>query len=152
MQPTQKEATLLKDLKDQEQLCIDKYTKHSAAAKDPQLKNLFSTLAQNEQKHFDTLSQIEQGNCPQQSSSGGNQQTPTFTATYSQTENEDKKNDSYLCTDVLTAEKHASHLYDTCIFEFTQENVRNTLNGIQKQEQNHGKMIYDYMKTNCMYS
>ena len=31
------------------------------------------------------------------------------------------------------------------------ENVRNILNHIQKEEQNHGKMIYDYMKANNMY-
>ena len=32
MQPTQKEAGLLKDLKDQEQLCVDKYSRHAASA------------------------------------------------------------------------------------------------------------------------
>ena len=37
---------------------------------------------------------------------------------------------------VITTEKHASHLYDTCIFEFKQENIRTLLNGIQKEEQN----------------
>ena len=31
------------------------------------------------------------------------------------------------------------------------ENARNYLNSIQKQEQNHGKMIYDYMSANSMY-
>ena len=51
MQPTQKEAGLLKDLKDQEQLCVDKYRRHAASANDPQLKNLFEQLAQVEQQH-----------------------------------------------------------------------------------------------------
>ncbi|MDE7300442.1 MAG: spore coat protein, partial [Lachnospiraceae bacterium] len=45
-----------------------------------------------------------------------------------------------------------SHLYDTCIFEFKDEGARNVLNHIQKEEQEHGKMIYDYMSTNSMYS
>ncbi len=54
--------------------------------------------------------------------------------------------------DVLATEKHASHLYDTCIFEFNDENARNALNHIQKEEQEHGKMIYDYMSVNGMYS
>ena len=27
-----------------------------------------------------------------------------------------------------------------------------SINHIQKEEQNHGKMIYDYMKANSMYS
>ena len=54
----QKETTLLNDLKSQEQLCIEKYNKYSGTAHDPELKNLFSTLAQNEQKHLDTINQI----------------------------------------------------------------------------------------------
>ena len=34
---TQKETTLLSDLKSQEQLCIEKYTKYSQMAHDPEL-------------------------------------------------------------------------------------------------------------------
>ena len=58
---TQKETTLLQDLKSQEQLCIEKYNKYSDLAHDPELKNLFSALAGNEQKHFDTINQILNG-------------------------------------------------------------------------------------------
>lgn len=61
MQPTQKEAGLLKDLKDQEQLCVDKYRRHAASANDPQLKNLFEQLAQVEQQHLDAIAQMMQG-------------------------------------------------------------------------------------------
>ena len=61
MQPTQKEAGLLKDLKDQEQLCVDKYHRHAASANDPQLKNLFEQLAQVEQQHLDAIAQMMQG-------------------------------------------------------------------------------------------
>ena len=49
MQLTPKEASLLKDLKGQEQLCVDKYNRHAASANDPQLKNLFEQIAQVEQ-------------------------------------------------------------------------------------------------------
>ena len=38
---TQKENTLLADLKSQEQLCIEKYGKYEQDAHDPCLKNLF---------------------------------------------------------------------------------------------------------------
>ncbi len=145
---TQKERDLLKDLKDQEKLCIDKYTKHSDAAIDPQLKNLFSNIAKAEQTHYDMICQIEQGTVP--SISGGGSQ-PTFTENYN-AETPEKKSDCYLCSDLLATEKHASHLYDTSVFEFSDENTRNVLNHIQKQEQNHGKAIYDYMSTNKMYA
>ena len=150
MNLTQKEKTLLKDLKGQEQLCIDKYNRHSQCAVDPQLKGLFSMIAQHEQKHFDTLTQIENGTVPEVNNQP--EALPTFNATYSAAENEDKKNDCYLCTDVLSTEKHASSLYDTCVFEFIDTGVRDVLNHIQKEEQNHGKMIYDYMSVNQMYN
>ena len=50
---TQKETTLLSDLKSQEQICIEKYGKYSEAAHDPELKTLFTSLKSNEQKHLD---------------------------------------------------------------------------------------------------
>jgi rubrerythrin len=156
MQLTQKETSLLKDLKSEEQLCIEKYKKHSECAKDAQLKNLFTQLAQMEQQHYDTISQIENGTVPQQQSGGSQQQSggsqqQTFTATYT-SETPEKQNDCYLCSDVLSTEKHVSSTYNTSIFEFKDENLRNVLNHIQKEEQNHGKMIYDYMSANGMYS
>ena len=64
----------------------------------------------------------------------------------------EKKQDCYLCTDLLTTEKHASGLYDTCVFEFGQTELRKALNHIQTEEQEHGDMIYKYMKANSMYS
>ena len=151
MQLSQKESSLLKDLKGQEQLCVDKYTKHASCAVDPQLKNLFSQIAQTERQHLDTITQMEKGTVPTPGG-GKSQSQPTFTATYGAADTQDKQNDSYLCSDVLSTEKHASSLYDTCVFEFKDEKARNTLNHIQKEEQEHGKMIYDYMAENGMYS
>ena len=150
-QLTQKERTLLQELKSQEQLCIEKYTKSANAAVDGQLKGLFNRIAQIEQQHLDTLTQIENGNVPQPAQGAG-EQMPTFSETYTMAQTPDKQNDCYLCTDTLTMEKHASNLYDTCIFEFQDENTRKVLNHIQGEEQGHGKMLYDYMKANHMYS
>lgn len=150
MQLTQKETSLLKDLKEQENLCADKYAKHAECAKDAQLKNLLSSLSTVEREHYNTLTQIESGTVPAPSQSS--KPAPTFSATYAGGCTPEKQNDMYICSDLLATEKHASHLYDTCIFEFQDENVRNMLNHIQKEEQGHGKMLYDYMKTNGMYS
>ena len=151
MQLTQKETELLKELKGQEELCIEKYRNSANEAVDPQLKTLFNQIADVEQQHYNAISQMESGTTPTFSGGGSNSQSQ-FSAKYSMSESEDKKKDSFLCTDLLTMEKHASHLYDTCIFEFTQDGLRTALNTIQKQEQNHGKMIYDYMSVNSMYS
>ena len=150
MQLTQKETDLLKDLKGQEQLCVDKYTKHSSQAVDCQLKNLFTQIAGIEKEHLDTITKIESGSVP--GTGTGSSTQPTFTMTYGVGNNQDKQTDCYLCSDVLATEKHASHLYDSCIFEFNNQSIRDSLNHIQKEEQNHGKMLYDYMKTNNMYS
>ena len=148
---TQKELTLIKDLKGQEQLCIDKYKKHAECAHDPQLKQLFNKIAGVEQEHLSTLSQIENGGNPP---SGGSKSSsiPTFTAFHTQADSPEKKQDCYLCTDLLTTEKHASALYNTCVFEFGQTELRQVLNHIQTEEQEHGEMIYKYMQANSMYS
>ena len=151
MQLTQKESSLIKELKGQEELCIEKYKKAANCAKDKQLSDLFMNLASIEQQHLNTLTEMENGTAPQMNASGG-KTIPTFTATYDIAETEDKKNDQFLCTDMLTMEKHASGIYDTCVFEFKDENMRNDLNHIQKEEQEHGKMLYDYMSANKMYA
>ena len=148
---TQKESTLIKDLKGQEQLCIDKYTRHAECAADPQLKQLFNRIAGVEREHLNTLTQMENGTTPQ-AGGGGQSSLPTFTAYHTQAETPEKKQDCYLCTDLLTTEKHASSLYNTCVFEFAQSELRQTLNHIQTEEQQHGEQIYRYMKANGMYS
>ena len=150
----QKEQDLLKDLIGQEQLCIDKYGKASAQARDPQLKSLFSDIAGVEQRHKQTLTQIAGGTVPNMGGGAGSADFAgrTFAATYGTADDENKKNDCFLCSDLLATEKHASHLYDTCVFEFCDAGVRSVLNDLQTQEQEHGKAIYEYMATNNMYS
>ena len=150
MQLSQKESSLLEELKEQEKLCIEKYDKHAHCAHDGQLKNLFTQLASAEGQHLGYLDQLGEGKIPQVSAAGGSIHS-SFTACYT-AETPEKQDDCYLCTDLLTGEKHVSSLYDTCIFEFRDEGARSVLNAIQKQEQNHGKSIYDYMKVNNMYS
>ena len=61
MNLTQKEQYLLQDQKTHEELCIKKYNKYSNQAQDQELKKLFTTHAQQEQQHLDTLNQIISG-------------------------------------------------------------------------------------------
>ena len=152
MQLTQKETELIKDLKGQEKLCVEKFTKYSSVAKDPQLKNLFTKLDQAEQQHLNTVTDIENGKTPQMNAGSGSQTQMTFTATYGAGNDQNKQDDFYLCSDALSTEKHVSSSYNISVFEFSDENLRNTLNHIQKEEQEHGKMIYDYMSANNMYA
>ena len=63
----------------------------------------------------------------------------------------DKQNDAFLCKDALSMEKHVSSVYNTGIFEFTSPVLRDTLAHIQKEEQNHGEKLYNYLSCNNMY-
>lgn len=149
---TQKENSLLSDLKSQEQLCIDKYGKYSNEARDPALKNLFSEILSNEQKHLDTVTQILGGTevtMPAASPSAVNAKKTFAASPCTQSE---KQNDCYLCKDALAMEKHVSSVYDVSVFEFSSPVLRDTLAHIQKEEQNHGEMLYNYLSANGAYS
>ena len=148
MQYTQKECALFKDMKGQEKLCAEKYAKYAESAHDPQLKNLFSKISGEEWEHHAMLEKMEKGEIPTVPAGGA---APTFSATYSG-ETQEKKDDAYLCSDLLAMEKHVSHTYDTAVFEFTSEAVRGVISAIQKKEQEHGKALYDYMSANGMYA
>lgn len=145
MKLSQKETNLLTDLKTQEELCIEKYLRYATDAKDGALKNLFSSIAKTEQKHLSTIQKIMGG---EEVKSGTAEAAPSPTYDCTSLSEEDKKQDAYLCQDALAMEKHISSLYDVSIFEFTSPVLRDTLAGIQKEEQNHGKQIYDYMTQN----
>ena len=152
MQLTQKETSLLKDLKSQEKLCSEKYTKYAGIALDPQLKELFTSIANVEQQHLNTISHIEQNGTPPTETGSSQTVKNTFSSNYGMGDTPDKQADCYLCSDLLSDEKHVSSVYNTSIFEFNDKSIRDTLNHIQKEEQEHGKAIYDYMTANNMYS
>lgn len=145
---TQKETELLTDLQTQEQVCIDKYNRYASQACDPGLRSLFTDLAQTEQTHLNTVNQMLSGTVPQLGS--GHSQSAAMPQP-SACNAQQKQQDAYLCRDSLATEKHVSSVYDTCVFEFRDQSARDMLNHIQKEEQSHGKRIYDYMNANGMY-
>lgn len=147
----QKENGLLQDLKSEEQLCIEKYTKCENNAVCPGLKSLFGGIRSQEQTHLQTISQLIDGTIPQMQGGGS---TPTASCCSSDyaSDPEGFKNDKYLCEDTLSTEKHVSSMYNTSIFEFKSTAVRDLLNHIQKEEQQHGEQIYSFMNQNGMYS
>ena len=115
----EKEKTTIKDLQTQEQTCIKKYKKYGQDAKDPVLKELFSTLEKNEQKHYDTLGQILEGKVPECDCNDceGKEYEPE--ATYDvMSKSEDKESDAFLATDSIGSEKLVSGEYNTNVFNF----------------------------------
>ena len=145
---TQKEKSLIKDLVSQEKLCVDKYNKYSSEACDSGLKKLFSDISQVESVHLNTLNEIGSGKVPQMNSSAKKPTAPKTAANY---KTADRNKDQFLCHDALSSEKYVSSAYNTSIFEFTNMDVRNALNHIQKEEQEHGEQIYNFMAQNGMY-
>ncbi|WP_344744178.1 spore coat protein [Asaccharospora irregularis] len=162
---TTKEKFLLEDEKQQEQLCVDKYNSFANKAEDPELKNLFSQLAQKEQEHLDSINQLLSGVVPSTNQQQGQQQSQqmqnsqqNFMNLNSSSMNSGLQNNSYsehdktLCIDALSTEKYVSSTYNTAIFEFVDKDVRQLLNHIQKEEQEHGEKIFNYMSQKGMYN
>lgn len=163
---SKKETLLLKDLKKHEEICIIKYNNYVNQAQDPQLKQIFQSHAQQEQEHFDTINQILNGQVPNmqnqnpQQNQGQQQNVEVQQQNQNQQSNQNSNNlagnlknvsDEILCNDVLMTEKYVSSTYDTAIYEFTNTNIRQVLNHIQKEEQQHGEDIFNYMNSHGMY-
>lgn len=155
---TTKERLLLEDEKSHETLCVSKYNDYSNRAKCQELKQLFSSLAQKEQQHLDSINQILNGSVPNVNSGNQNQQMQqNSTLSMPNLENNVSsgaydENDKMLCQDTLSTEKYISATYNTAIFEFKDKNIRQVLNHIQKEEQEHGEQIYNYMNQHNMYN
>ena len=152
---TQKEMYLLQDQKSHEELCIKKYTKYVNQAQCPQLKQIFSSHAQQEQQHLNIINQILSGQVPtlnQQQQTQQNMQNQNVQNQSSMQSGTANQNDADMCNDILATEKYVSGTYDTAIFEFEDANIRQVLNHIQKEEQQHGEHIYNYMKSKGMYN
>ena len=153
MNVTTKESGLLKDLKNQEQLCVEKYSKYADEASSEELKQLLRTIADQEREHLRTVTEMMGGKVETSATaSNGSAVSSCCCARVSYSADEGKKKDAYLCSDLLATEKHASSLYDTCVFEFTDPQARKVLNHIQAEEQEHGLKLYDFMSNNGMYS
>ena len=150
MQLNQKQTMLLQDLKSQEEICIQKYNNYSSMSISGDLKNLFNDLSNAEKSHLNTLNEILNGNTPQMNSNsfGTSFQGCTTKSAYSTFEL--KKQDEFLCKDALAMENHVSSVYDVSIFEMADSSIRNALNHIQKEEQQHGEKIYQFMSCNSM--
>lgn len=151
MQLTEQEKTVIKDLQTQEQTCVDKYRFYAQSAKDPELKNLFTKIGDEEQEHFDSLSQVLKGEVPNVDAARSGLEGFQPTTTYGANDNsEDKRHDQFLCTDLIATEKLVSGTYNTELFAFGAAAIRRLLNHIQTEEQNHAEMIYKYKTANGM--
>ena len=163
---TTKEKFLLEDMKSNEEQCILKYDNYQNQASDPQLKSIFRSNGQMEQEHLQTINQLMNGKVPSMSGgqtggqqSGGQQRQPmqqkagqSRTSQAGTSSSESNISDKDMCMDMLSTEKYVSGTYNTAIFEFKDTQVRDVLNHIQKEEQQHGEAISSYMISKGMYT
>ena len=138
---TEQETMLLNDLKQQEELCRDKYAFYSSEAKDPELKQLFEVIQKEEAEHYDTISSLLSGDTPDVGIAAPKNYQPKA-AYHASSENADKKHDALLCSDSISSEKYVSSAYNNDLFSFASPKVRQILNHIQTEEQQHAEMIY----------
>lgn len=148
-----KERMLLEDEKSHESMCIQKYTNYANQTKDSQLKQLFINNASVEQEHLNSINCILGGEVPNLNSNQGTNKMNTAGIASSSIPPVGmcEVRDEDMCKDMLMAEKYISGVYNVAIFEFRDTNVRNVLNHIQKEEQQHGESIYKYMESKGMY-
>ncbi len=176
-QLTQKERLLLQDQLSHEKVCIEKYSNYAQQAQDPQLKQLFNQYASHERQHYTTINHLLQGQ--QVTMQQGQGQQMTMQAGQGQQQGQYQaqrqgqqggqgmgqgqqqggqaragmtmQSDAMLCNDMLMTEKYVSGTYDTAIFESANPNIRQALQHIQKEEQQHGEGIFNYMQQHGMY-
>lgn len=151
MELTQQQRYIVQNMKDQEKMCVQKYEKGETMAKDPVLKQLFASIRQEEQQHYDSLEQLLNGTVPRVDTKdkAGEEYHPQayYTGNCNQT---DKENDQFLCTDAITTEKYVSMAYDYELFQFADPDIRRLFNDIETEEQNHAEKIYKYKTVNSM--
>lgn len=149
MKLNQKENQLVTELKNQEQLCIQKYDFYAEQASDPELKKLFNFLLKQEQEHYDMLQDLLDGKIPEIKNrkplSANYEPKKTHSGVKEQLEF-----DKFLCTDLITTEKYVATDYNNDLFYFVSPEVRNVLNAIMTDEQNHAEMIWKYKQANKM--
>jgi len=150
MSLTNKEKSLLLDNLNAEYLCVRKYEQYAAMASCPQLKQTFKDLAQKEQQHVDTLTNILTSNGASTQSIFSTYNTPQ--GDLSNMQSSLGITDAQLLDDALSTEKHVSSSYNNAVLESVDAQIRKQLQHIQQEEQNHAETLFNEMKSRGFYN
>ncbi|MDD3838988.1 MAG: spore coat protein [Clostridia bacterium] len=146
-----KQINVLKEQKEHEQICIQKYLNYANQTQNQELKDLFNSYASQEQNHYDTINQILNGDFQGMPNSSQQQQPQPIQNNNSSLQSAmSGVNDAELCKDMLMTEKFVSGTYNDAVFDFTNTNIAQALQHIQKEEQQHGEGIANFMANNGM--
>ncbi len=150
IQLSQQERKVLEDHKKHEEVCIRKYEQYSQQAGDPQLRSMFSQFAEQERQHHDSLDQLLQGRQPTVGGqSGAQHQSRPQAGPAAQNRHDGRQQrdaDALMCRDAMMMETFISDSYDGGIFSTTNPVVRQTLQHIQREEQQHGEGLLNYLQ------
>lgn len=141
-QLTQKERQYLQEALKHEEVCVAKYGQYASQLQDPQLKQMFQQLQQKEQQHYQTISNLlgqggGSGQQMQQQAQGGQQQNAQQ-AGGQITEQE-------ILQDMLMTEKYVADSYNMSVLDSLNNQVRQQMQHIQNEEQQHANQIVDAM-------
>lgn len=87
----QKEMDVIKELQTQEKSCVEKYRRYKEQACDMELKNLFEKIEKLEQKHYDTLGKVLEGEVPECNCNDDDGKDYEPPVTYTQADNSEDK-------------------------------------------------------------
>ena len=167
IQLSQSERKLLQDHMKHEEVCIEKYQQYAQQSSDPELRSMFSQFASQERQHYDSLNSLLQGRQPSAQSghshSGHSSQAQssypfqqdqqqqshsTNWASFNQGSGHQGQgqSDALMCRDAMMTEKFISDSYDNGIFGSSHPVVRQTLQHIQDEEQQHGEGLMNYLQ------
>ena len=160
VQLTQKEQMYLQDMLSMKS-CVSRNTPTTPSKlKIPSFSSCFANMNNTKSSTMTASLQLLQGQAPSmtsgqqggQSRQGGQQQWQSMPGSQvSGYSGLTGQSDAQLCQDALTTEKYISGAYDTAIFESANPVVRQTLQHIQQEEQQHGEGIFHYMHARGMY-
>ncbi|GAA0719610.1 spore coat protein [Clostridium malenominatum] len=146
---TNKEKTLIEDNLNAEYLCIRKYEQYAALASDPQIKQVFTDLANKEREHANTLTGMLQGSNITPENIFSSYTTPQ--GDQSSMQQNLGLTDAQLLNDALSTEKHVSSSYNTAVLESVDANIRKQLQHIQQEEQQHAETLFNTMQSHGWY-
>ncbi len=164
-QLTQKERMLLQDQLNHEKMCVKKYSGYAKLAHDPEVRRMFDEIAGVEEDHYNVLNSFLGNQSENQQGHGsgfqpflqeiglvGSSEMDSENAGASLHGSFGTQTDEALLNDMLMTEKYLSGTYDTAVFECSNPDVRMALQSIQKDEQDHGQRIFEYMQRHGMYT
>lgn len=125
---------------------INRYGYCVKNAPDVRLKALVILLQKQDEEHYKMLIQLEQGIIPM---IGRNDRESTLKVPKGK--GGGTRVDARFCTDLYEGEKNLSSEIDQAIFKIRDSSMRNVLNYIQKQQQEHGRLLGQYMDEELIY-